>query len=62
MLILPYYSVIGGWVLKYLATYLTGGAQAAVDGNYFTGFITSIWSPILWFLIFLCLLYTSRCV
>lgn len=24
MLILPYYSVIGGWVLKYLATYLTG--------------------------------------
>ena len=53
MLILPYYSVIGGWVLKYLATYLTGGAQAAVDGNYFTGFITSIWSPILWFLIFL---------
>ena len=53
MLILPYYSVIGGWVLKYLATYLTGGGLAAVDGNYFTGFITSIWSPILWFLIFL---------
>lgn len=24
-----------------------------MDGNYFTGFITSIWSPILWFLIFL---------
>ena len=53
MLILPYYSAIGGWVLKYLAAYLTGGAQAAVDSQYFTSFITSTWSPILWFLLFL---------
>lgn len=53
MLILPYYSVIGGWVLKYLATYVTGHGQAAVEGSYFTGFITSTRSPIIWFLIFL---------
>lgn len=53
MLILPYYSVIGGWVLKYLAAYLTGGAKAAVDSGYFGGFITSTWQPIIWFLIFL---------
>ena len=53
MLILPYYCVIGGWVLKYLAVFLTGHGQAAVDGSYFTGFITSIGSPILWFVIFL---------
>lgn len=53
VLILPYYCVIGGWVLKYLATYLTGGGPAAVDSSYFTGFITAQWSPILWFLIFL---------
>ncbi len=53
MLILPYYCVIGGWILKYLATYLTGhGADAVADG-YFTGFITSQVSPIVWFLIFL---------
>lgn len=53
VIILPYYCTIGGWVLKYLATYLTGGAEAAMADGYFTGFITSTWSPILWFLIFL---------
>lgn len=53
VVILPYYCTIGGWVLKYLATYLTGGASAAMADGYFTGFITSTWSPILWFLIFL---------
>ena len=52
-LILPYYSVIGGWVLKYLATYITGNGIAAVDSSYFTGFITHQWSPLIWFLIFL---------
>lgn len=53
VIILPYYCTIGGWVLKYLATYLTGGAGAAMADGYFTGFITSTWSPIVWFLIFL---------
>ena len=52
VIILPYYCTIGGWVLKYLTTYLTGGAEAAMADGYFTGFITSTWSPILWFLIF----------
>ena len=53
MLILPYYSVIGGWVLKYLGAYISGNAHAAVDSGYFGGFITSTWEPIIWFLIFL---------
>ena len=53
VLILPYYSAIGGWVLKYLAVYLFGDGAAAVADNYFTGFITAQWSPIIWFLIFL---------
>ena len=52
-LILPYYSAIGGWVLKYLGTYVTGNGLAATDSNYFTGFITSQWEPIIWFAIFL---------
>ena len=52
-LILPYYCAIGGWVLKYLASYLTGGGMAAVADGYFTGFITAQGSPIIWFLIFL---------
>jgi len=53
MIILPYYCVIGGWILKYLATYLTGNGTAAVADGYFTGFITAQWSPIIWFIIFL---------
>ena len=52
-LILPYYCAIGGWVLKYLFTYLTGNGMEAVADTYFTGFITAQWSPIFWFLIFL---------
>ena len=53
VIILPYYCTIGGWVLKYLATYLSGGAEAAMADGYFTGFITSAWSPIFWFIVFL---------
>lgn len=54
-IILPYYCVIGGWVLKYLAAYSTlQGASAVADG-YFTGFITAQWAPILWFIVFLVL-------
>ncbi|MBQ8616765.1 MAG: sodium-dependent transporter [Clostridia bacterium] len=52
-LILPYYCVIGGWVLRYLAAYLTGGGAAAAADGFFTGFITSQVSPIVWFVIYL---------
>lgn len=55
MIILPYYCAIGGWVLKYLATYITGQGHAAVADGYFTSFITSVGSPILWFVVFLLL-------
>ncbi len=52
-LILPYYCVIGGWILKYVVTYLTGnGVQAVADG-FFTSFITSPVSPILWFFVYM---------
>jgi len=53
VLILPYYSAIGGWVLKYLAAFLTGNGMNAVADDYFTGFITAQWEPIIWFLVFL---------
>ena len=52
IIILPYYSVIGGWILKYLAAFLTDSGATVADG-YFTGFITAQWSPIFWFVIFL---------
>ncbi len=53
VIILPYYCVIGGWVIRYFLAYLTGeGMQTAEDG-YFTGFITSQFSPIVMLAIFL---------
>ena len=52
VIILPYYSAIGGWILKYLAAFITDAAATTADG-YFTGFITSQWTPILWFMVFL---------
>ena len=52
-LILPYYCAIGGWVLKYLSTFVTLQGSAAATDIYFTGFITAQWEPIIWFLIYL---------
>ncbi len=52
ILIVPYYSVIGGWVIKYLVEYLMGhGQQLAADG-YFTMFISSGVSTEVCFVIF----------
>ena len=39
ILIVPYYSVIGGWVIKYLAEYLLGHGQALATDEYFSAFI-----------------------
>ncbi len=53
IIILPYYSVIGGWVAKYLVAYVTGaGSSAAADG-YFNAFISGNGEPILWFALFI---------
>ena len=53
VLIMTYYSVIGGWILKYSTIYFTGqGGKAAQDG-FFTSFITSYVSPIVFMLLFL---------
>ncbi len=53
IIILPYYCVIGGWVVKYFLAYLTGeGTEAAADG-YFTEYITGEWQPVLLMVLFL---------
>lgn len=40
VIITPYYCVIGGWVMKYLFTFLTGnGLTAADNGGFFNDFI-----------------------
>ena len=52
ILIVPYYSVIGGWVIKYLAEYVRGnGAALAADG-YFGAFISNGVSTEICFVIF----------
>ncbi|MBQ8146774.1 MAG: sodium-dependent transporter [Clostridia bacterium] len=55
MIILPYYSVIGGWVSKYLFAFVAGdGHSASVDG-YFESFISKTGEPIFWFVLFISL-------
>jgi NSS family neurotransmitter:Na+ symporter len=51
MLIVPYYSVIGGWVMKYLFEYVRGNTGALAGDDYFSGFIAD-GSSVLWFLLF----------
>ncbi len=55
ILIFPYYSVIGGWVIKYFFTFITGGVKAAAGDTYFTDFIASPMEPIGWFALFIIL-------
>lgn len=50
-LILPYYCVITGWVLKYTIAFLTGHGAEAANSDYFTNFITSTTEPIVYTII-----------
>lgn len=52
-IITPYYCVIGGWVLKYFVTFLTGnGTAAAGEGEFFSDFIGHAASPTIFFVIY----------
>ncbi len=53
IIILPYYCVIGGWVIKYLTVYISGNAGAAAADGYFGSFIGGVWEPIGWFALFI---------
>ena len=64
-LILPYYSVIGGWVMRYLFGFVTGqGSEMAVvdktevagaltEISFFDRYIESVSEPIIWFAIYI---------
>ena len=52
ILIVPYYSVIGGWVIKYLAEYVLGQAHLVAADGYFGAFISNGFSSEVCFLIF----------
>lgn len=52
LLIVPYYSVIGGWVIKYLFSYLTGSGQKLAEDGYFSSFISDGVSTEICFILF----------
>ena len=52
VLIVPYYSVIGGWVIKYLIEYIKGNSQKLAEDGYFSEFISNGTSTEVCFLIF----------
>ena len=52
ILIVPYYSVIGGWVIKYLFGYITGQSASLAQDGYFSDFISNGVSTEICFLIF----------
>lgn len=52
ILIVPYYSVIGGWVVNYLVDYLSGKTQEVAADGYFSAFISDGLSAELCFVVF----------
>lgn len=58
-LILTYYNIIGGWVLKYTVAYSLGqGSKIAADpAGYFQAFIGRPVEPLIWTIVFIALNY-----
>ncbi len=58
LLIVPYYCVIGGWVVKYAWSFivgsegLVGATSTTMTKNFFDSFVASNVSPLIFFLIF----------
>ena len=51
-IITPYYCVIGGWVFKYFATFVSGAGLTATSDDYFGNFISGMAQPTVFFLLF----------
>lgn len=52
ILIVPYYSVIGGWVIRYFVEYIIGDSHALASDDAFTNLISSGFNSEIWFLVF----------
>ena len=52
MLILPYYSVIGGWVIKYAVGYVRGSGDVIGSVGYYESYISRPVEPIVWLVVF----------
>ena len=53
VIILPYYSVIGGWVAKYMATFASGNGIMAANDEFFVNFCASWQQGLGWFGLFI---------
>lgn len=53
IIILPYYCVIGGWVVKYMVTFVSGNGLSAAGDTFFTSFIGDSVSPLIFYAVFL---------
>ena len=56
--ILSFYGVVGGWIIKYIVVSITGGfnglaGNPEVAGNVFNTFTTATWSPIIYQVLFM---------
>ena len=58
ILICPYYSVIGGWVCKYLFEYIRGNESGLALDSFFGSFISDGVSSEIWFCVFVLLILT----
>lgn len=52
VIILPYYCVIGGWVMKYASVMIMGGVKDAAGNGYFSSFISQPVEPLIWFFLY----------
>ncbi|MBQ4058334.1 MAG: sodium-dependent transporter [Lachnospiraceae bacterium] len=52
IIIMPYYCVIGGWVIKYAWVYLSGQGTAAAGDQFFGDYIGQVGEPIIWLAVF----------
>lgn len=62
VLIMTYYAVIGGWILKYILLFLMGGVETAAQDNCFTAFISSpgsVWYGLIFMLITALVVYNG---
>ena len=62
MLIVPYYSVIGGWVCKYLFAYITEDMEVIASDGFFTDFIGNGFSAEIWFIVFAAMILVVICL
>ncbi|MBQ3105868.1 MAG: sodium-dependent transporter [Eggerthellaceae bacterium] len=57
-IIVPYYCIIGGWVIKYAVAYIADGPIALADGGgYFVDFMYSNVESYVWMLLFMAIVF-----